>query len=551
MAARARSAVAKAKAPVSIAQPECLHLTYRLAELPSTQHRAGLAGLVLLVRWLERNAFSGICTLTALEEHGVILDVDLPGLRRLLDELYGATKEDQPDSKIRKDKKGKPILPLREETREVKDAAGKVKKKTFYIYPAVVPKAAYLADRDTASGGRGLWVKLWRDMVWNTLRGVPATRKPFEARADQRNTQDADDLWKQLAHAPDAAVDLPSTYFLGAMESTADNVSFKDRARFQFLLHFWPYAAQVYVPQEVEVDETGKARAKLSNGFALAIPDVSKLASFCDGLHQVLADRKPEAQGYRPREAVIDVPAESALDLAYRLAQRIGRKEGGHVTSSLVLGYEVFHLAREGNNIRILSTSRLVPDQPMLDEYTTWRRQLWDPHFRRRILINLVSQQPQYTGFDRLLRATPYAQTIGSATFRHDARLTLHENSEDSMQSDSQVEIPSEEQLVYQLVRHYVLQRLKSKHDLEWEKVKGDEKKEADYNQKRSKIAKDAFLAVRSRTRAEDFISYFAGTLCSATYHMNKERFAVLARALHDRTQEIRTFTLLALCANG
>ena len=32
-----------------------LELDYNLAELPSSQHRAGLAGLVLMVKWLERD----------------------------------------------------------------------------------------------------------------------------------------------------------------------------------------------------------------------------------------------------------------------------------------------------------------------------------------------------------------------------------------------------------------------------------------------------------------------------------------------------------------
>ena len=32
--------------------PAVLELDYQLAELPSSQHRAGLAGLVLMVRWL-------------------------------------------------------------------------------------------------------------------------------------------------------------------------------------------------------------------------------------------------------------------------------------------------------------------------------------------------------------------------------------------------------------------------------------------------------------------------------------------------------------------
>ncbi len=37
--------------PISV-----LSLDYNLAELPTSQHRAGLAGLVLMVQWMEKSA---------------------------------------------------------------------------------------------------------------------------------------------------------------------------------------------------------------------------------------------------------------------------------------------------------------------------------------------------------------------------------------------------------------------------------------------------------------------------------------------------------------
>ena len=48
-----------------------LELDYNLAELPSSQHRAGLAGLVLMVKWLERDkSRKGICEIKRLDENG-------------------------------------------------------------------------------------------------------------------------------------------------------------------------------------------------------------------------------------------------------------------------------------------------------------------------------------------------------------------------------------------------------------------------------------------------------------------------------------------------
>ena len=71
---------------------ELVQLTYSLAELPSAQHRAGLAGLVLACRWLERvpHEVLGTCRLDAVEPGRASLTVDFDGLSSLLDQVYKA-----------------------------------------------------------------------------------------------------------------------------------------------------------------------------------------------------------------------------------------------------------------------------------------------------------------------------------------------------------------------------------------------------------------------------------------------------------------------------
>ena len=272
---------------------EVLELDYNLAELPSSQHRAGLAGLVLMVQWLKRQGtHKGICDITRLDERGATLRINQEGLAALFDEVYAASKEEQERSQPLKNRQKAIIPPLREATRtEIDPKSGKEKTKTVYIYPVVIPKGAFLVDVDpSASGDKGIWIKLWRDVIWSIFRGVPATRKPFEDRADGEQTKDAADVWADLIQPSDYPIELPSTYFIGAQAVNAENVPFKDRARFQFLLHFWPYAAQVYVPA-VHNNE-GKTPFV---GFALAIPDVANLELFCEELPQVLRARGVDA----------------------------------------------------------------------------------------------------------------------------------------------------------------------------------------------------------------------------------------------------------------
>src|SRR5712692_2941991 len=147
---------------------EVLELDYNLAELPSSQHRAGLAGLVLMVQWLKRQgAYKGICDITQLDVHGATLRINQEGLAALFDEVYAASKEEQDRSQPLKNKQKEIVPPLREETRtEVDPKSGKEKTKTVYVYPVVIPKGAFLVQLDpSATGDKGIWIKLWRDVI--------------------------------------------------------------------------------------------------------------------------------------------------------------------------------------------------------------------------------------------------------------------------------------------------------------------------------------------------------------------------------------------------
>jgi CRISPR-associated protein Cmx8 len=106
------------------------------------------------------------------------------------------------------------------------------------------------------------------------------------------------------------------------------------------------------------------------------------------------------------------------------------------------------------------------------------------------------------------------------------------------------------EAVVLKIVSSYVSSRLDSKYGLEWKDVKDSPGDKTEYNEKRNKIAKDAFLAVRARTGA-DFVDYFVSTLCSVPQRMTDESFADLSRQLHENTNRVRTLTLLALSARS
>lgn len=500
-----------------------------------------------MVEWLDRQGGekAGVCRLKGLDERGVGLEVDSDGLRRLFNEIYAASTEESRENQARKNKNREVVPPLRTDEVVTRDEKGREKKKTVYVYPTTVPKGGLLLSWEPNLDANGLWIRLWRSLIWSVIRGVPATRRPFEARAEGEPTDDAERMWQQLTDDENPSVDLPSTYYLGAQSSTAESVPFQDRARTQFLLHFLPYAIQVYVPQAWNAKE---ARADFA-GYAVVVPDVCELKSFTAEVPRMMHLRTAAADRYRPREAVVDLAIESALDVSLRLRESLAQRQGTQAASVLVQGYEVLHMDKEGNNVRVYSSARFAPEARMVDEYALVRGALRDPLFRRQRLVNLVNRRAWFEGFDRLAATVAFKSLTGASKFARDARHTFEERSKIAMANeDSEGAAGAEalDVLIYKMIRNYVARKVEAKTKYRWDNVPAGKQRELD--EAREKAARHAFLEVRSRS-GSDFESYFAGTICSVPQLIKAEDFGRLSAALRKDPDNLRTLTLLALSA--
>lgn len=535
-----------------------LRLNYRLIDLPSAQHRSGLAGLVLMLEFLSRQPGPrrGIARVARLHAFGADIELDANGLAELFDVTYRTALGERPEPRIRKDKAKRDVAPIRtEEAVEVDAKTGKEKAVTRHYYPEYVPEGAFLLELDPgATGGKGPWIKLWRDMIWSIPRGVPATRGPFEDRAANVPTRDAADTWSDLTSAHDSgrSVVLSSALFLGAQECTAEGVSFLDRAAQKLVLHFSLFVAQVYVPEVVDADGKGEFA-----GYAIVFPDIRDLQIFCDELPVWLRERGPEVRGFRPRGSIVDLPEVGALDIQAGLIARLSQRVQAPSLNDLLLGFDVLHLVKEGNNIRLKSWARVpIQSAAFFDEFRPLR-ELWSPLFRRQRMRNLLAGVARWSGFDRLVSTTSIALTFDDRAFSHDARLFFElyqqEPQEQPMSDDQASDAePEVEALVYRAARNYVTRRVEQKHKLTWDKVKNDPRDVKEFNEKREDVARSAFLAARSRTGA-DFVEFFAGTICSVPQRAKggEAGFAALSRALIRDTDTVRTLTLLALSANA
>lgn len=505
-----------------------LELECHLSDLPSAQHRAGLAGLVLLVQWLAQHKQTrGQCKITKLDQYSAVIQLDRAGLGILFDELFAASWQ------------------LRKNDPQKKDA---------------VPKGAFLADYDP-SGKEKLWLALWQEVVLTILRSKSKNRTVFVARAEGRKTKEAEKLWGKLL--ANSAEELSGTFLLGARAKNAEKVPFLSTARHKFLLYFWPLVIGVY--RVAGRDKDGKLKC---SGYFIAIPDVSNLKLFSEVFPQMLRHRSTEKIGEKILKASLaSVSMEASFEMISKIYEHTPLRSTEASQEQSVLGVEVFQVDRPGHDIAIQDFSRVTSKPLLFEEYVQVNATTTNYLFRQQRLSNLIQGKPPLFGFLSLLCTSPVENTIGSYTFRQDSRAWLGQYMEENIPMPPSKKNPdnapqeperkaprkapeSIEEAVYELVSTYLTKRLAMKERLVWKEIEHDAKKKAEYNEKKRALARTTFYSVRSRSD-DDFVEYFTGTLCSVSQHMSEQGFLRIAQSLFAEPDKIRTLTLLALTALG
>lgn len=369
---------------------DAMQLRYDLFSLPTAQHKAGLAGLCVLIDTLQRRKIGPLPEL-AFPEQGIIeLTLTKETLATLFNDLYDAAYVETAVTS-----KWADATLLREEVRQDTDPkTGKIKNTKLFIYNRVEPKAAFL----DALQAPDVWLKLWRDAVWTTLRGKPTTRTPYNERADGKPVNEVETTWKELQKLKKNSLttaEVASSLFVGAQAVNAEKVPFKGRVDENLLLHFWQLVMRVFVPEVV--NREGKGEFK---GYVLAIPEVSDVEGFAEEFRDMTAQLKSDLKGYRPAESVISVPQEGALEYIAALVR--SHAQDGDIAYNLA-SVEIVHLEKRGNNIAMLSSGRLPVDDAVRSKYESIRGHYGHPLFRLQLIRNLLDGREWYEGFDRLL----------------------------------------------------------------------------------------------------------------------------------------------------
>jgi len=293
------------------------------------------------------------------------------------------------------------------------------------------------------------------------------------------------------------------------------------------------------------------------------------------------------ARGYRPRRAVIDLPAEGALAFLDHLAAISQQNVQQGALQHSVNGAEYLHLVKNGNNVKTMASGRVIGNDNLLHEYHTLVAPdvargdpvFLNPLFRRGLLLAMLTDRAvakvcwyfpmgkTLADFDVevfIRRPRPQGETTQENVvpqFANDAATKLRHIAKsftERITTMPEAERPQTplELLVEQVIRSYLLGKAKAKcnHNSKT-KLKDLSKDEQQrlFEQKR-KIAQETFLAARSR-REQDFVKYFSEVICSAgTFFDRRTRdFQDFAAMLIDpkQTDNIKTLTLLALSAHS
>jgi CRISPR-associated protein Cmx8 len=554
-------------------------ITYDLSDLPTAQHKAGLAGLLLQIesmksRQLPPEQIPEVIDYSATQATIRFTESSNQGL---FDDLYDAEIVE-----VATKSKWAGTTPKREEQIEETDPqTQKVKRSKRFIYDVVQPVGHFLKQH--LSDADGLWLKLWRNMVWDIPRSKPTTRGPYNSRSERLPCTEGPSTWKQLLAYDKCRKnnsfrtdEVSSALLLGAQAVNAESVPFQGRVEQTLLLHFWSLVVLINVPQQIDND--GERNFL---GYSLSIPEVSDLEQFCEDYPRLLNELPKGAHGYRPAGAVIDIPAEAALqflDNLARITQQVASKTRlRHSINSV----EFLHLVKAGNNVKVMASGRIAADPGLLEKYraiaSPGQHKYRNPLFRAALLRSLLDDAAWYDSMSEMLVERPWPLFIKSEKtprsmpwFSADAenRFKLSQN---EYQGDVKVHAMTQNTtdsivtaiapldiLIYRLVSKFVHRKTEGKSDLNWANFKktkdesGEERTEVPqaYRDAREKVVADAFLSMRSR-REQDFVDYFTASICSVGQFLREDEYHVVAQALLRNPDQVKTLTMLALSANS
>ncbi|MGE3596053.1 MAG: type I-MYXAN CRISPR-associated protein Cmx8 [Dehalococcoidia bacterium] len=417
-----------------------ISLCFDPLKLPSPHHRAGLAGLKLVVDQMRRTDSQDPPEAKVEDDGTVQVRFTARSLGALLDYLYEATEREIP-KKNQSRGKGKGAISAVVEEGTIYDPEAKKEPAEEEYDRMIVPRAGFLRSM----GMPDVWLRLWQDVMLAVIRAQPTTRKVYDIRYAGKPVGYGEELWKQLRPSSSkrgsstALADLKGWLQLGAMEVNSDLVRFQDEWKHALLLHFWPVVLGLGVVWTVEMEDRNevaddgerKKRKQPDRMYILAVPDVLDVDRFVKLFGRVVGELGDAKLKWWPRDAVLRLPEEAGLEYLRRLWAVSGPGVTGSSIARTVAGVDLYLLkANKGRTPVQLASARVSARPDLIERYASIHARFWNPLFRSQLVRNLLEERSWLAGFDRIFERTDPSLLRGSGpgSFGRDANRRLRDS---------------------------------------------------------------------------------------------------------------------------
>ncbi len=568
-----------------------LELEYSLDNLPSAQHKTGLAGLVLLLETMEEREMAPLPEYKENIDGTWTFQFTRKSFQAVFDELY-----DGENIIVESPSKWSGASPIEIREKEV-EKNGKKKTEKVFVYEITVPKGSFFKGLFSEGPEGEKRLKLWRDALWSTYKGKPASRGVYSERVQNNPCPFVEKLWSSLIRKKGGIEDLKGSLLLGAEGFNAEGIPFKGLLHENVLLHFTPIACALFVVRNFMVkkgnrDNKGTYSVEWDeNGYVFVMPEITKIKPYLEKLREWFQNNpEEETKSFRPSSSIIDLPEESGLEFLSAISGRRLETEG---VFDEVEGVEYYHMTKKGNSVKLLSSSRIPVSVPILNEYNSivsagGRKKPLNFLYKTLRIRNLLNDTPWYVGMENILETYPsefliwfqknssqdipfFGRDINNK-FKEIAQKTyyIEQEAKEMEERDATFgSIDHTERLaakVRNIVRNFIISELKKRPKIKIPSGKThlERTKEdcliiypEDYLAELKKICTGAFLALRGRS-GTDIAEFFTGTLCAIPQFLKydfkneeKDDYLLMAKSLVDpkEREKIKLFAMLAFSA--
>ena len=543
-------------------------VSWSLPDLPTSLHKAGLAGLLCYVKRMPKFAAQAAVPIL---ESATPLELRIrfteESLRALMDSVYAGEKH-LVESKT-KWKNGN-LKKERSEPSRLGDDEPPVK---VWVYEIDRPKAELMVHWRHGNP-EDQWVVLWREAVRGVLRESRAAEiytRTTKGESPTKKSKDLNRLWKDMVSAASGrrsnSVAVPVSMYIGAEDKNSEQVDFKGEVQHNLLLHFWPFVSPIFVPRALR-REHDQWRID-TRGYIFAVAEVGSVTEFSEMIDSYWRRKASSGDG-RPRECEIYVPVEGGMAFLYSLMMNRLQSMADGDFFDAVPQVDLYHLQKRRYGVRILVSDSIRVSAGTLRRYERVADSRRGALFRRLLMRNLLDGLPWHARAEALFAQYPvelfvcsekspgFARSFGQAARELFTRERSNMNDRLNLAGK-----------VFDIVGEFVTSRAEKRSRINRDQLPKTDDGRTDwtspderfreYLEAREKVATDAFLAIRGRN-ADEFVEYFVGSICAVPQFMGakgirpKEGFMEIAQALHDseeRRMEMKNLTMLALSAHG